>query len=234
MEPKRVELSFNLIFELIKGAFRGKTPSRVFMNHCLNDMKLKGDILDLGAGSANPSYYSSLFFEKPYSMTRIDNFKEEKDILKIDLEKPLNTIGDNIYDYVLCFNLLEHIYNYNQLVNEIYRILKQNGAIILYVPFLRQVHFDPHDYFRYTEEGLERIIKESNLEISEFIGTGTGMFLAAYDLWTALLPVNIIFNFIRILFLIPSILLDLAVSYFRSNIFKRYSLGYFIVASKKS
>lgn len=50
-----------------------------------------------------------------------------------DLEEEL-PIRDETFDIVVCYHILEHIKNYEQLWREIYRILKPNGLVIVKVP----------------------------------------------------------------------------------------------------
>ena len=46
-------------------------------------------------------------------------------------------------------------------LNESYRILKDNGTIILQVPFMWWVHEAPYDYFRYTPYGLKYMFEKA-------------------------------------------------------------------------
>ena len=45
--------------------------------------------------------------------------------MEIDLEKTL-PIADKSFDAVLCFNLLEHVFNFESALREIFRILRKN------------------------------------------------------------------------------------------------------------
>ena len=42
--------------------------------------------------------------------------------------------NDNIYDYILCNHVLEHIYDDEKAMKEIFRVLNKNGIAILQVP----------------------------------------------------------------------------------------------------
>lgn len=231
MKEERVKIKFNFIVALLKGAWQGKTPARVFMNYCLNGQELKGNVIDLGSGGGKGSYYASFRFKEPYFLCQVDNFRKGPDTVALDLEHPLS-LKSNFYDYVLCFNLLELIYNYEQLISESFRILAPGGNYLTFVPFLRQVHFDPHDYFRFTGEALEKIYEGAGFQIQKLTAVGTGPFLAAYDLVTALMPVNIFFNFIRVCFIIPALILDFLVSKWKPQVADKYVLGYFLKLKK--
>ena len=53
-------------------------------------------------------------------------------------------------DIIICSEMLEHVDNVDDILNEIYRILKTNGQCFICVPFSMHVHGDPKDYGRYT------------------------------------------------------------------------------------
>ena len=53
--------------------------------------------------------------------------------------------------------MLEHLYNPQKAVNEIYRVLKKNGICILSTRFIHPFHPSPKDYFRFTEDSLSLI-----------------------------------------------------------------------------
>ena len=51
------------------------------------------------------------------------------------VEKPLQIASDQ-FDHVLLFNVLEHACNYQNLVEEIYRVLRSGGTAHVMAPFL--------------------------------------------------------------------------------------------------
>jgi len=66
-----------------------------------------------------------------------------KNYTSIDLNSPIVDIkadicnlpfNDNSYDYILCNHVLEHIYDDEKAMKEIFRVLNKNGIAILQVP----------------------------------------------------------------------------------------------------
>ena len=66
-----------------------------------------------------------------------------KNYTSIDLNSPIVDIkadicnlpfNDNSFDYILCNHVLEHIYDDEKAMKEIYRVLNKNGIAILQVP----------------------------------------------------------------------------------------------------
>ncbi len=84
------------------------------------------------------------------------------------------------FDVVVCTEVLEHTLDPFSAVRELYRILKQNGTLLLSVPFNFRIHGPLPDCWRFTEHGLRQIMKDfSEVQIEE---------LPAEDRW--LMPIQ--------------------------------------------
>jgi len=121
-----------------------------------------GNVLDLGAGTAK---YKKIICQTAKKYTTFDILPNENidvvgDILNTQLPK-------NSFDTIICTQVFEHIQQPWLAVKEIQRLLKPNGKCILTAPFLEAYHADPHDYFRYTQQGLESLFKNENFKIIE-------------------------------------------------------------------
>ena len=100
------------------------------------------------------------------------------DVLLANLEKSL-PVRDESVQNVLMFNLLEHVYNFESLSREAYRVLQKGGNCYIFVPFLHRIHEDPNDYFRYSAQALSRFLKEAGFEKVEVESLGFGPFTTA-------------------------------------------------------
>lgn len=193
----------NLFKDLIKETLRGKSLPRILINNRMKKApKIKGRILDLASGKIRPSYYRFLDVDKNAEIVSIDISDERKPDIKADLEE-LFPFKDKKFDNVFCFNLLEHIFNYENLTGESFRVLKDNGKFIGTVPFLGSVHNDPDDYFRYTESTLKRIFKQAGFKEIKIEALGYGPFAVGYYMIAFLFP-----KLIRIPLLFLAIFLD--------------------------
>lgn len=74
-------------------------------------------------------------------------------------------IRDNAFERVLCTEVLEHLTNPQQAVDEMYRVLVPGGWLLLTTRFLFPIHDAPGDYFRFTKYGLQHLL--ARFEISE-------------------------------------------------------------------
>lgn len=62
-------------------------------------------------------------------------------------------------DLILSSSVLEHVYNPEQAVKEMFRVLKPGGYVYAEIPFMRAYHMIPVDYQRYTISGIEELFK---------------------------------------------------------------------------
>ncbi len=193
----------------------------------LSKVKINGDILDLGGGKKS-GYHKLVRGEHNIRVVNIDD-KTDPDF-KFNLENKF-PIEDNSYDGVLCLNVLEHIFNYQSVVNESYRILKKGGLFAGSTPFIFNVHESPNDYFRYTKTALEKIFKNAGFNDVRVEEIGTGLFGAVHQLKFGLYK----FDFLRKITMFFAVLADKLLKVIRPNSFiteKNMPLGYFIIAEK--
>jgi SAM-dependent methyltransferase len=68
-------------------------------------------------------------------------------------------VADDSVDFVLCTEVLEHVPDSLSFLRRIQRCLRPGGRLLLTVPFAARWHFIPHDYWRFTPSGLDRLLK---------------------------------------------------------------------------
>lgn len=79
-----------------------------------------------------------------------------------------NIIESGKYDVVVFTEVLEHTLNPFSAINEIYRILKQNGVLVMTTPFNFRIHNPLPDCWRFSEHGLKELCKQfSKVDIVE-------------------------------------------------------------------
>ena len=83
-------------------------------------------------------------------------------------------IVNEYFDCVIIQAVLEHVLRPNQVVNEIFRVLKANGIVYSETPFLQQVHEGPYDFTRFTESGHRYLFKNFEL-IKSGASDGAGL-----------------------------------------------------------
>jgi SAM-dependent methyltransferase len=77
-------------------------------------------------------------------------------------------IVDGVFDVVLCTEVLEHLPEPQRAIDEMFRVLKPGGTLLLTTRFLFPIHDAPHDYFRFTKYGLRHLLRRFEiLELQE-------------------------------------------------------------------
>lgn len=211
--------------ETLRQLWQGKTLLRIRMHNALNDFSITGKVVDVGGGRS-PEYFKHFKDLGDAEIIPVDLSSTENGVI-LDLEKDSLPFLDNSTDFVLMFNLLEHIYNYRHVVLETHRILKSDGTLIGFVPFLIQYHPDPHDYFRYTKESLYKIFEEAGYKNIVIKEVGGGLFLVNFN--------NLVLSIPKIcrVFLYPFYAcMDIVFLKLRPKAKHRYPLGYIFYGEK--
>ena len=68
-------------------------------------------------------------------------------------------IRDATFETVLCTEVLEHLPEPQRAIDEMYRVLRPGGELLLTTRFLFPIHDAPGDYFRYTKYGLRHLLR---------------------------------------------------------------------------
>ncbi len=198
-------------------------------------LNLTGRVIDLG-GHKSSSYFSLLKTKNPVEVVNLDSTQDgvhktsSKADYVFDLEN-LFPLESESFDNILCINVMEHIYNYNNLLAESFRILKRGGATYFSVPFFFNVHSSPNDYFRYTRSALVRIFEEHGFTDVVVTELGEGPCSAVFQAFGGSIPTT----FLRMFFKRTAMFVDRTLSKFSTryaSIKYRVPLGYFIVARK--
>lgn len=211
---------------LLKEILKGKSFVRALFNRELRNYKIKGRVLDIGGGK-HQDYLEIIKKEENIFLETVDIVFKNGTGTIVDFEKDNLPFGDLIFDQVLVFNVLEHIYNYNFLITQVNRVLKKKGTLFGFTPFLVNYHPDPNDYFRFTKEALRKILEDNNFKNINIIEIGRGPFAVNFNNILLSLPIIariIIFPFFYFM--------DYVFITFRPKIRQRYPLGYIFVCIK--
>ncbi|MFA5126628.1 MAG: methyltransferase domain-containing protein [Patescibacteria group bacterium] len=210
--------------ELLKQVCRGKSLMRALLNLHLKKFTVHGLVLDIGGG-AGSSYFRFLNKMEDAKIINLDlDIKADQ---RLDLERDALPFADCSVDQALAFNILEHIYNHNFLLAEISRVLKPTGQLIGFVPFIINYHPDPHDYFRYSHEALEKMLQQAKFSQIKITALGFGPWSANYNNIMILLP-----RILRVVLFYPYYLLDKLFLKIKPKMRQRYPLGFFFIAQK--
>jgi SAM-dependent methyltransferase len=118
-------------------------------------------VLDAGAGEAP---YRELFAHTRY-VTSDWSLSPHPGARQADVIAPLSELPleDSSFDHVVCTQVLEHVADPVAVLSELRRVLAPGGSLWLTVPFVGELHEEPHDYFRYTSHGLRSLCERAGL-----------------------------------------------------------------------
>lgn len=159
------------------------SPIRIYEMNFLKALQLniiKPTVLDVGGGSC-ASYAMYL----PYNYDSVNI--ESTDLKPTYIVKPKGLWNlPKKYHTVICLNVLEHVYNYSEMIENIYDSLHKNGRAYIAVPFIYRYHSSPNDYFRYSQDALKLMFQKfRRIEITPI---GTGINLVNYSNWYGVYP----------------------------------------------
>lgn len=204
----------------------GSSITRALLNERVRSHVLNGRVLDIGAPGPG-SYVGRMDRREPLELETVDLAFPEGSPQHVDLEVDPLPHPDESFDQVLVFNLIEHVYNHAHVLAEARRVLKDGGRLLGFTPFLLQYHPDPHDYFRFTREALERLLRDAGFADVHVEEVGRGPFAA---------------NCVNVMFALPRVLrpplvavywaLDELFLALRPGATVRYPLGYLFSAQR--
>ena len=126
---------------------------------------VSGDVLEIGTGSG---YGIDIISKKARKFVTIDKniafpaekLEQNKNVEFINIKvPPLTGIQDSSFDFVITFQVIEHIKNDKKFIDEIYRVLKKNGKLIVTTPNKKMsLTRNPWHIREYTVDELEKLL----------------------------------------------------------------------------
>jgi ubiquinone/menaquinone biosynthesis C-methylase UbiE len=131
-----------------------------------------GSVLDVGCGQ---SPYRFLLDTAKTDYKGVDIMEADK----FDYNNPDIThfnggnipFDDEIFEGVICTEVLEHVQNYQKLIDEMYRVMKKGATGIITVPWSARNHYIPYDFFRYTPSSLRIMFNQFSVVTIQNRGT---------------------------------------------------------------
>ena len=141
----------------LRDIYKGKTMGRMLLNQAVRPhlKELKGLVLDL-AGNHRASY--NQFFTSDAQVTSGNVSPDGGVDVVADINAKL-PFADRSFDAVVFLNALYIAEDTRATLLEIRRVLKDGGVLVLSSPFIANEMPEPHDYRRFTAEGLERELR---------------------------------------------------------------------------
>jgi SAM-dependent methyltransferase len=130
---------------------------------------LNGKLLDFGCGSK--PYRAILKNVKEYIGVDFVNEGHPHDNEDIDVYYDGHTIPleDKLFDSGLSSEVFEHVFNIDEVLKEINRVLKPGAPLLVTCPFVWKEHEVPNDFARYSHFALQYLFEKNgfNVEIKD-------------------------------------------------------------------
>ncbi len=146
--------------------------------------QIRGSVLDVGAGASpwrdwltGVSQYQALDIESAHEFGMPTNTASI-----IYYDGRIMPLPSNQYDAAICVEVLEHAQEPKLLISEIHRVLKEDGKLLLTIPWSARRHHIPNDYQRFTREGLERLISLQGFKDIKILDRGNEISVIANKL----------------------------------------------------
>ena len=128
--------------EITSEAIASDNPihQRLFKAYVVAADYVGGEILEIGCGEGRGV---ATLLEHATSFTAVDKIKDVIDSLQKRYPRgkfvsmnlpPLTSLNDNTYDFVVSFQVIEHIENDSLYLKEIHRVLKPGGTALITTP----------------------------------------------------------------------------------------------------
>ncbi|HEY5917380.1 MAG TPA: methyltransferase domain-containing protein [Chryseolinea sp.] len=167
--------------EITSEAIASDNPihQRLFKAYVVAADYVRGDILEIGCGEGRGV---ATLLERVNSFTAVDKIKEAIEELQKRFPSgkfismnlpPLTSLGDNTYDFVISFQVIEHIENDALYLKEIHRVLKPGGMALLTTPNRKMsLSRNPWHVREYLPEELSTLARKffSNVEMKGITG----------------------------------------------------------------
>lgn len=139
-----------------------------------NKHHLSGKMMDFGCGSKP---YKSLFTVDEYIGVDYmgDGHSHENEQIDVFYNGKTLPFDDNIFDSVFSSEVFEHVFNLEEMIKELNRVMKPGALIVVTCPFIIAEHEIPNDFGRYTSFGLKDLFKRNGFEIVTYKKIGTSI-----------------------------------------------------------
>ncbi len=154
---------------------------RFLKTNCGLFVNPKGRVLEIGSSAG---YFSKVLHEKGYDVTGTDISKFIVDKAKkfvpgvnfkiFDIEKNKVEFSQK-FDYIIAFEVFEHLIDPSKAIRNSYKLLAKNGLLVFSTPFISKksladpTHINVHEHDWWIKKGEEAGFKKIEYKYATFI-----------------------------------------------------------------
>jgi SAM-dependent methyltransferase len=172
--------------------YHGKIKDNVIINF-INTIPSGETLLDVGAGEMPYKIFCNNIRYTSQDFCKYDGKGDNKGIQtrtfntdKVDIVSDISMIpvDDNSYSNIICTEVLEHVINPNDAIEEMFRILKPGGKLLIGVPGTSLLHFSPYHYYTgFKPNYFIKIFAENKLLVDRIVRVGSIYSVIALYIW---------------------------------------------------
>jgi len=127
--------------------------------------KITGRTLDVGCGSKP---YEKLYASSEYIGLEYDTpeYRSNK-TAEYFYDGETFPFSDGEFDSLVANEVFEHVFNPDRFLSEANRVLRQDGMMLLTMPFVWDEHEQPYDFARYSSFGIRSLLERHGFEVIE-------------------------------------------------------------------
>jgi len=132
---------------------------------------LHGRLMDLGCGSKP---YQSLFNVNTYIGVDYngEGHSHVNENIDVFYDGKILPFPDASFDSVFSSEVFEHIFNLEEILKEVHRVMKPGAKILATCPFVICEHESPNDFARYTSFALKNIMERNGFRVLHYEKVG--------------------------------------------------------------
>jgi SAM-dependent methyltransferase len=190
---------------------------------------LQGRVLDFGCGSKPYLQYFGHADQYIGLDIAVSGHSHQNELIDVFYDGKTIPFENNSMDAVFSSEVFEHVFNLEEILPEICRVMKPGAKMLFTCPFAWPEHEVPYDFARYSSFGIKALLERHGFEVVEQHKTGHFFQVAMQYLilyifyWLPKRPIAI-YYILHQLLVLPPMLLTLLVSVLLPERMKRKDL----------
>jgi SAM-dependent methyltransferase len=133
------------------------------------DKYAKARLIDIGCGNKP---YSEMLNPHITEYIGCDIIQSSNNCVDVLCEATKIPLPNDSFDTAFSTQTIEHVGDFQDMVNEAFRLLKPGGHFIVSGPMYWPLHEEPYDFHRFTKHGFAHTLQKAGFEVVEIIPNG--------------------------------------------------------------
>jgi SAM-dependent methyltransferase len=129
----------------------------------------KGKLIDIGCGNKP---YAEMLLPHITEYIGCDIIQSSNNCVDVLCEATKIPLPNDSFDTAFSTQTIEHVGDFQDMVNEAFRLLKPGWHFIVSGPMYWPLHEEPYDFHRFTKHGFAHTLQKAGFEVVEIIPNG--------------------------------------------------------------